>query len=438
VTTGSRRAFEGGRRTRWMGRAALVAVLLVWGTCTAKSLWNAPGYDLSALVVGAKVLHDGGVAHLYDHNDRYYNIADSPEFERAARELGFSGYAPTAFVHPPLLAAVCAPLTELAFPTAVRIWLIVSLLATAAGIALAIRVYAPRWATAGWLAVAFAAMACFEPVRYSLWLGQTTPFVFLDVIGAAWLLRRKRDLAAGLVLSLSVFLKLTPIVFAVSWAWRRRFRALSGVGAGLLVLVLVSVAVTGIGPNLVYVRRVAQIAGITLITFNNHSVPAFLTRWTFRQPDLGTFLMIAPPSWVRWTMLGVTVLVTALVLVLTRQRRDGALLDAFCALAMLLLPSIAWTHYFVFLVPVALVIATRLPRGLPLRLGGPACVCLLALCARPFIPDQTDFEPTRGATLAGPTYAALGMLVLLVTVAVLRSRGSQRPGEPRAIVDVVS
>src|SRR5258708_37377774 len=108
------------RARRAAGWVVLAVVVAAWGVSSARELWDSPGFDLSALVVGARVLRDGGRANLYDHNERYYNIADTPVFEQAAHELGFVGYAPTAFVHPPLLAAVAEPLADLPFRTAVR------------------------------------------------------------------------------------------------------------------------------------------------------------------------------------------------------------------------------------------------------------------------------------------------------------------------------
>src|SRR5579859_2660287 len=174
------------RPWRAAGWAVLALVVAAWAERSARELWDSPGYDLSALVVGARVLRDGGSAHLYDHNDRYYNIADTPVFEAAAHELGFVGYAPTAFVHPPLLAAAAEPMAGVPFRTAMRAWLLASLVAPVAGIWLAFRVWAPRWASPWPLALAFALRGWFRAVRYALWLGQTTPFIFLDVALAVW------------------------------------------------------------------------------------------------------------------------------------------------------------------------------------------------------------------------------------------------------------
>jgi hypothetical protein len=433
-----RRGSSARRAWRWAGRLVLVTAVVAWAASSVRAFWDTPGYDLSALVVGAKVMHDGAVGHLYDHNARYYNIADSPEFEQAAHELGFVGYAPTAFVHPPLLASLAAPLAATPFRTTAHAWLLASLVATIAGAWLAFRAYAPRWATAWHLAAVFACISWFEPVRYALWLGQTTPFVFLDVVGAAVLLRTRKDAAAGLVLSLSVFLKLTPIVLVASWAWQRRWRAVAAALGGLLALALLSAAIDGIAPNVEYLRRVHQISGITLITFNDDSLPALLTRWTFRQPDVVAFTMIPPPAWVRWAVVAGTALVAILAVRCDRVRPDGQLLDALGMLAMLLVPSIAWTHYFVFLAPVALVVCTRVPRGALRVACVVACLVVLASCCRPWITDQTDFDPLHPGSFTTPAWAALALVALACGVGLWRSGLRQRPRGGRPVVQVVS
>jgi MYXO-CTERM domain-containing protein len=329
-------------------------------------------------------------------------------------------------------------MTTTPFRLITRAWLIASLALTIIGVWLAFRLYAPRWSAPVPLALTFAFLGAFEPVRYALWLGQTTPLVFAMVLWSLWLLRKQRDATAGLLLSIPVFLKLTPVVFALVWAWQRRGRALAGLTVGLAGLVLLSILTVGLDANAAYVHRVSEIARITLVTFNNHSLPALLTRLSFDHPNVSAFTMLPQPAWVRWTVASTMAGATGLMLVVTRHGRseDGALLEAYGMLALLLVPSIAWTHYFVFLLPAALGLRACLPEGRHQRLVGIAGLAMLAFCARPLVTDQTAFDPSRHGMIATPTCGALGMLALLGAVA-WRQRpravaGNTIPGRPLA------
>jgi hypothetical protein len=93
-------------------------------------------------------------------------------------------------------------------------------------------------------------------------------------------------------------------------------------------------------------------------------------------------------------------------------------------LLILLLPNIAWTHYFVLLLPA---MATVLQRHCRRPLIGLLIVgAAWAACARPIVPPQ-NLLPTVGPHLlaSGPTWAA--MILFVAIIASARRRPSRTP-----------
>ena len=73
----------------------------------------------------------------------------------------------------------------------------------------------------------------------NLYLGQTNLFPFLFTCCALFAYQRKKHFLSGLLLSVAVAYKVTPILFAFHYVLRRRTRALTGLVVGLIVCLLV-------------------------------------------------------------------------------------------------------------------------------------------------------------------------------------------------------
>lgn len=400
---------------RWLRIALIVLAIISWIVGLILPNYDEPSYDLSALLVGAKLVADGNAAHLYAHHAVFYNIADDPEFMRAANELGFTGTVPTAFVQAPLIAWVAQPLTHLWYPSVAHGWLLVSAVAMVAAVYLALDAYAPRYKSA--LPALCILLVAFEPVRYNFWLGQTTPFIFLAMMGSIALVRRQRMLEAGLLMALPAFVKLTPLIFGVVWLWQKRWRAFVGLCVGVAALAMVSVITMGISANLSYLHRVSEIGRIALVAFNNHSLSALLTRPGIDPDELHKFTMFTPSPTTRIIVASAALAIIAIPGCLLRRHRTDDLVEGFALLFGLLIPSISWTHYFVLVVPLVLLVIARRR-----RVATVGAILFALPCFRPIAPDGSSFLQHPGLCMVGPTVAALGLLGSLVYLSVLRSR----------------
>lgn len=420
-------------RDRRAAHAALVLGMLGWALAFVVPNWNEPGYDLSGIAIGAKLAEEGRTDVLYSHNDVFYNLADSSEFMRVAGELGVPKI-PTAFVHAPLVAALARPLVWVPFPIAFRAWTVLSALALALALAMALRAFAPSVRGTFALGVLMLAMLPFEPALYSFWLGQTTPFIVLMVLGALVLLRGDQEMLAGALMAVPAFIKLTPLVFIPLWAWQRRWRALAGMGVGMVGLAALSVALLGARCHVAYVERVAEIGRIALVAHNNQTLSALLTRPGFPSEELDMWRMVQPSLAARTAVPVLGLFMAAWPVWALRRDRRSPVLEGVALLATLLLPSIAWTHYYVLLVPVALVAVEHAMREGTRGPRWPAyvAVSLVVLCMRPLAPDGADFQHARGLVLVGPTLAALGLTALMCYLAFDQGRSGPARHDGRA------
>jgi Glycosyltransferase family 87 len=137
----------------------------------------------------------------------------------------------TAYVSPPLLAWLFAPLTALPEPVAYGLWVALSLVA----LAWAWHVCAP-YAGIAKLTLLFLALALW-PVMDAFYRGQPVIIVLALVVGAWSLTGRDRPLAAGVVLALATALK-PQLVFLVPAALLAsgRFRVVVSWAAACAVL----------------------------------------------------------------------------------------------------------------------------------------------------------------------------------------------------------
>jgi hypothetical protein len=155
------------------------------------------------------------------------------------------------FLSPPMVAWLTAPLTVLPFWVAYAIWAVLMFFSLAAAL---------TWAglstgTLRWIAV----LAALTPwwVLHAVNLGQVVPLVAAGAVVGWRLLRDKKEIAAGVALSL-IFLKPnTAILVPVALLAARRYRAFAswlGVGVVLALIALLLLGTQGISAYITQLR----------------------------------------------------------------------------------------------------------------------------------------------------------------------------------------
>jgi alpha-1,2-mannosyltransferase len=383
--------------------------------------WLAPGDDWSSIWVAAAMVAGGRADLLYSIKaNRFTDVGDPAMWLHFAHLTGRPALG-HPYVHEPGLAYALSPFAGPgSWSSSLHVLLVLNVLALLGIVWLVGRIWAPFLLRPAPFVVVLIVLSLSEPVRYGMWLGQTTPLiVFLTLAGVA--LAPRYPLLAGLVLALPVSIKLTPVLIAVYWIvdHRRKGKALIGLGAGLVALAAVQLILISGGVISDYVSALRHIQQTTTTGFSNQSLPAWLVDFGVKQPP-GSYPTRIVPGWVG--ALSTAGLLVAVAVVLLRARRIRGLgwdAEHFAVAGLLTatLPftSLSWTHYYLLLiVPAALLLGAARTA----RLSWPYVVvaALVALDMQPLAVNgprnmATADNLVRAHLLAG--IIALGAVLLL-------------------------
>jgi hypothetical protein len=171
-----------------------------------------------------------------------------------------------------------------------------------------------------------------------------------------------------------------------------------------------SIAIGGIALNMAYVERVRAIGRSALVAYNNHSLLTFYARPLTEPAAWRDWRLYEPPTAaVVASAISLLVLLVAAIACFLRSRSNGCergrrTAEGFALLLTLLGPTIAWTHYFVFLLPVIAIVFAQ-TRALGARV---LAVSAFMLCCWPLLPVQhVQTSSELAIRVAGPTLAAL-------------------------------
>jgi Glycosyltransferase family 87 len=158
----------------------------------------------------------------------------------AGRDLyAFGSLMPYRYA--PGIAAIFAPLAALSFPAARAVWSALTAALAFASAVWADRRVGPRSA----LAVPLAWLCLLQPFSQELSHGQVDALVLVLALGAFAAEDRGWELTAGALVAVAAALKVAPIVLALDWLARRRWRSLCGVAVGAALLAVAPVPTYG-------------------------------------------------------------------------------------------------------------------------------------------------------------------------------------------------
>lgn len=256
------------------------------------------------------------------------------------------------FVYPPFAVLLAAPMT-LVPPSAVEIgWTVANVLVLLAVLY--------RLELRGWVLslVTAAAIWFAQPISQTFAFGQVglllMGLVYLDLVpGPCWFGRRR--LPPGSLTGLAAAVKLTPLLFVVYLLGARRRSAALATAATFAALTATAAALLPAESASFWGRLLHGDTGL------GHSI-VYYTNQSLVADALRTFGLGRGVTLVALFGAGLLALGGAGAAVLW-HRRDPAWAVTLCAVAGLLASPVSWTHHFVWVVPLAVLLVTT--RGLP-------------------------------------------------------------------------
>jgi hypothetical protein len=281
-----------------------------------------------------------------------------------AGRLGYRGVDPPAFVYPPGAALLGIPLSWLGWPAATFVMDLLGLCALGGATALIVtRLRGPSWGSLAWFGVMLTLFTVSHPVRFSLFLGQLTPFLALGWI-VLWLPDNRRGaVAAGIVVGLLGVLKVFPLLLALWFLVRRRWLSLA-IACAVFVSGCLALGFDALSAWLVAAR---QMAAPVRVWTENQSLAAMLHRFVYPLNLVRDWVIVSPaPAW--------SISVCAGVLMLAGWTWCAARrveVSAPCQLALfgtlwivpMSLSALFWSHYIVLVLPVLVVVLADPGRG---------------------------------------------------------------------------
>lgn len=370
----------------WLRKAALpISVALVLGQLVVLGVWS----DAHTLLIDLQVYRAGG-AHV---------PAGLPLFDGGV-------LLDLPFVYPPFAAVLFVPLTLLPLTVLKLVW-------TAAGLAALVFAVQRSARTVGRrlppevVVLLVAVGLSLDPVRTTLYLGQINLLLLALVL--ADLTGRPESRWRGVGVGLAVSIKLTPLVFVGYLLLTRRFRA---AGTALAT----ATAATALGflaaprDSVEYwLRGTFAAAGriSDIAATSNHSVNGLLAR------------ALGEGAAQRWAFLAAAALLGAWTLALAvraHRRADELAALALCGLASAALAPFAWSHHWVWFVPLLVLLVHRacLRTGShrALLLAAVVLVVTVAIITRPPGPGVGPIPATGLISLWPDAYLAVFLLLL--------------------------
>ncbi len=341
-------------------------------------------------------------------------------------------WAQLPFTYPPTGALLFIPLALFATQVSWGVLGALSVLALALVVRIAIQNVPtrPTWMTPARTTIAVTILALgLEPVWRTLFLGQINLILMALVVVDVLVLGRSRYFG-GVLVGVAAAVKLTPLIFVPHlWLTGRRADAIRAV----VTFVLLQGLIFAIIPH--DFTRFWSVA----VTDPGRTGPTF---WAGNQSLNGLMLRLtdlAPWALGAAIAVGVVLAVPAVFLVL-RYHRAGQPLTALLVTAFfgVLLSPVSWSHHYVWVVPLIILLLARLPDRLPTgrarvrALSGigavvlvfASCVLLIMRTSDPNRPagEKPELEWTPPEILLGSAYLLVPLVAGVLVLTRMRRR----------------
>jgi hypothetical protein len=206
-------------------------------------------------------------------------------------------------------------------------------------------------------------------MHWAIKTGQITPLLTGGTLLVVSLLRKRLLAAAGLFLSVLTWIKLFPAFFVLVFLLRKDYRAVVWFILGCISIFLFGTGLFGIKVIGQYVSILGAMTSGINICWVNQSFEAFFQRYHVDMNLANRFLMMSADA----DVILFAVLSKILILLLAlrfvqlswKEQSEECFLFVTYALMglMVLLVPVSWVHYYVFFIPLAIVVGRAIFSG---------------------------------------------------------------------------
>lgn len=323
--------------------------------------------------------------------------------------------------HPPALIAFLSPLSRMSLENARALFMAIMLITTFLALFLFMGEIGFTTATSG--VVAFGSLS-LPIIGFEMRWAQINGLLLLSLVLGWKDLRRKRDLRAGLWFGVAAALKVFPWMFIIPLLRTQRMKAAGWMLASAIGFTIVGVAGLGIEATRTFLT-VATPANVEIWGAAPHSISLVTLPFRLFATDRWLDPTVAVPSWIGW----IGVMAVALGVLAAWHTSATVSRDRVWAVVpwMLLATPVAWAHYLVIVLPLAILVVLRWRVAeQPLRsfLGVGCVLFALGPAYLEWLSSVGGFSLLRyGNVVAGTLILSLGLLI--IGIADLRGDGGR-------------
>jgi hypothetical protein len=384
--------------------------------------------DFAPIYVAAKLMADGKSASIYEHHPYLFHIVPPGEFKEAAEKIGFKGFL-HPYVHLPLVSLLLRPLLFIPYHIMTKLLLLMNFLSFMLSLHLILKLIG-RELNLRWLSIAILAVCYFYPLRYGLWLGQTSPLIFLGITAVYYLANVGHLKTSGGILGGIISLKITPLLLLPYFLIKKKWSLVLSSLITVVVIGIGSIVLAGGESNLAFFQNLIRLSGLSLASWNNQSLDGFLLRWSTYASHIYDWHLLElsfKMKLIKFVILSSMLLLWLIILLrpTNPNEKNRDLIDfSFTLILLSIFTPISWSHYLLFLVfPYIVLLSTLIQnKTIPYRksmIGGLILSYPGVALPPPYLLALVDFPLISEVSL--PVLSSLSFLGGIVLIIIILS-----------------
>ncbi len=248
----------------------------------------------------------------------------------------------TPYVYPPTVMLLFLPLTLFSYQTAGLIWITLNFILLILCLLLLARIIGIKIISSTNLFLMGLVFISF-PVKFSFGMGQINILVLTLLVGSLWLLKQKEEKWFGILIGVSLIVKLFPILLPVYFLLKKKFNILWWITLCIIIGIVVVILLVPQGLSESFMKLIPSFATSWKLDYYNQALAGFVGR------SFGTGI---GASYLK-TFASVVIITISFLFVLKNRGKDfgtETLKISLLITTSVLVNTFSWQHHFVWLI----------------------------------------------------------------------------------------